>query len=59
MSDYRYDAINRPNTPEADHYHHMTETLIRPLTYLEMRTVELFDDLDSLFGIGCGANYFY
>ena len=59
MSDYLYDEMERPDTPEASYYHHMSETLIRPLTFLETRAISLFDDLDSLFGMGCGGNYFF
>ena len=53
-----YDEIERPDTAEANYYHHMSETLIQPLTFLEMQVVDLFDDLDSLFGMGSGGNYF-
>ena len=58
MSDYYYDEIDRPDTPEANYYCHMNETLIKPLTFLQMKTVNLFDALDSLFGMGRGGNYF-
>jgi|ETNmetMinimDraft_26_1059896.scaffolds.fasta_scaffold34693_3 hypothetical protein len=58
MKDYLYDEIERPDTAEANYYHHMSETLIQPLTFLEMQVVDLFDDLDSLFGMGSGGNYF-
>jgi len=42
---------------ETDYYRHHDEWQIRPMSHDEIANLNLFSDIDSLFGMGCGRNF--